>query len=85
MAGPLGGATGGSDSGHHRSCRRRQWRAPLGVLLAGLAAATTKVVEDVNGTPWGVPVCPAVATIEVVEDVDGGPGGATSGSDSGHH
>jgi hypothetical protein len=83
--------------------------SPLGVLPVGPTAATTEVVEDVNGgPPWGccwrvwqqppqkllktsmappggVPVCPAAATIEVVEDVDGGPGGATSGSDSGHH
>jgi hypothetical protein len=49
MAGPLGGAVGISDSGHHRCCRHR-WRAPYGVLAVGLAVATTDV-KDVDGGP----------------------------------
>jgi hypothetical protein len=47
MAAPLEGAGGMSDSGHHRSWRRR-WRAPWGVLAAWPAVATTRV-GDVNG------------------------------------
>jgi hypothetical protein len=59
---------------------------PLGVLSAGLAAATTKIIEDVDGRPLGVFLAgPAAATTDVEEDVDGGPLGATSGSSSSHH
>jgi hypothetical protein len=46
---PLEGAAGMSDSGHHRSWRRR-WQAPWGSLAAGLAVLTTKV-GDVDGGP----------------------------------
>jgi hypothetical protein len=51
MAPPLWGAGGKSGSGHHRSWKHR-WRAPWGVLAAGLTAATTGV-GDVNGGPPG--------------------------------
>jgi hypothetical protein len=41
--------------------------APLGVLPAGAAVATTEVVEDVDGGPLGVlPAGPTAATTEVV-------------------
>jgi hypothetical protein len=49
--GPLGGATSISDSGHHRSWRRR-WQPPCGVLTVFLALATTEV-GDVDGAPPG--------------------------------
>jgi hypothetical protein len=52
--------------------------APLGALLAGSAAATTEVEEDIDGGlcgegGGGLPVGPAAATTEVKDDVDGGP------------
>jgi hypothetical protein len=50
----------------------------LGVLSVGPVAATTDVVEDVDGgSPCGVLLAgPVAATIEVEEDIDGGaPGG----------
>jgi hypothetical protein len=49
IAGPLGGAAGRSDSGHHQSWRRRWW-PPWGVLEAGPTVATTEA-EDVDGGP----------------------------------
>jgi hypothetical protein len=50
-------------------------------------AATTEVVEDVDGGPPGVlPADLAAATTEVKVDVDSGlPGGAIGGSGSSHH
>jgi hypothetical protein len=53
MVSPLGGATGESDSGHHRSCKETSMTSPLGVLPVGPTAATTEVVEDVDGRPPG--------------------------------
>jgi hypothetical protein len=50
--GPLGVLVGRSDSGHHRSCRRR-WRAPWGCWRQGPAATTTKD-EDIDGGPQEV-------------------------------
>jgi hypothetical protein len=52
MAGPLGGAADISDSGHHRSWRRR-WRAPWEVLPVSPAAGTTKVGDIDGGPPRG--------------------------------
>jgi hypothetical protein len=50
-------------------------------------AATTEVVEDVDGRPPGVlPADPVAATTKVKLDVDSGlPGGAIGGSGSSHH
>jgi hypothetical protein len=52
MVGPRGVLVGRSDSGHHRSCRRR-WRAPWGCWWQGPAATTTKD-EDIDGGPQEV-------------------------------
>jgi hypothetical protein len=52
MAGPLGGAADISDSGHHRSWRRRWW-APWEVLPVSPAAGTTKVGDIDGGPPRG--------------------------------
>jgi hypothetical protein len=70
--GPLGGATSISDSGHHRSWRRR-WQASCGVLTVFLASATTEVGDVDGGPPWGaLPVFLTAGTTEV-RDVDSGP------------
>jgi hypothetical protein len=47
---------------------------PLGVLAAGLAVATTKVEEDIDGAPLGVLSAGlAATTTEVEEDADDTP------------
>jgi hypothetical protein len=46
---------------------------PWGLLLAGPAAATTKVKGDVDGGPLGVLLVDlVVATTKVVANIDGG-------------
>jgi hypothetical protein len=85
MAGPLGGAGGRSDSGHHQSWRRR-WQAPWGVLSASPAAATIGV-GDVDGGPLGgcwrqIRQRPPPELETLMSDPLGGVGGR---SGSGHH
>jgi hypothetical protein len=86
MVGPLGGAAGGSDSSHHRSCRRHQWRAPWGVLPTGPEATTTEGKGDVDGgLPRGAASGSSSGHHQSCKNVDGAPlGGATGRSGSGH-
>jgi hypothetical protein len=48
---PLEGATGGSDSIHHRVLKITSMAGPLGALPAGPAVSTTKVDDNVDGGP----------------------------------
>jgi hypothetical protein len=53
MVDPLGGAAGGFDSVHHQVLKTTSMAAPLGALLAGLAASITEVEDSVDGGPLG--------------------------------
>jgi hypothetical protein len=53
MVDPLGGAAGGFDSVRHQVLKTTSMAAPLGALLAGLAASITEVEDDVDGGPLG--------------------------------
>jgi hypothetical protein len=83
MAGPLGGATGESHSGHHQRWGRRRWQAPWGCCRWVRQRPPLKLKKTLMAGPCELlPANPATATTEVGEDVNGGPLGV---ADNGHH